>query len=208
MASTARRLTRQEQQEQTRARLIETADRMFAEGGINAVSLRGLCERAGFSQGAFYSNFASKEDLLLCVLERHIHQEVAFMQGLVSGSDCVGLEAALARLTERLAQIAGDPRLSLLSIELQLHALRDPQFAERTGGVKTASLNEFTALLEDFIARYDLTPVIAAPDLARGLYALWSGLALQGTTKEALPRDQVFFSFLRNMIGSPHLPDK
>lgn len=208
MASTARRLTRQEQQEQTRARLIETADRMFAEGGVNAASLRSLCERAGFSQGAFYSNFASKEDLLLCVLERHIHQEVAFMHGLVASSECIGLEGALARLTDRLAQIAGDPRWSLLSIELQLHSRRDPLFAERTGDVKAASLNAFTTLLEDFIARYNLTPVIAAPDLARGLYALWSGLALQDTTKEALTRDQLFLSFLRNMIGSPQYLDK
>lgn len=208
MAPMARRLTRQEQQEQTRARLIETADRMFAEGGINAASLRSLCERAGFSQGAFYSNFASKEDLLLCVLERHIHQEVALMRGLVSSSDCAGLEGALARLADRLAQIAWDPYLSLLSIELQLHAQRDPQFAQRTCEVKAASLNEFTTLLEDFIARYDLTPVIATPDLARGLYALWSGLALQGSIKEALPRDQVFLSFLRSMIGSPQYPGK
>ncbi|WP_022964553.1 TetR/AcrR family transcriptional regulator [Halopseudomonas pelagia] len=203
MTHAARRLTRHEQQEQTRVRLIEAADRMFAEGGINAASLRSLCERAGFSQGAFYSNFASKEDLLLSVLERHIQQEVALMQGLVSSSDRDDLDEALDRLAHRLAEIARDPHWSLLSIELQLHARRDPQFAVRTEQVKAASLGEFTTLLEGLIIRYHLTPAITAPDLARGLYALWSGLALQGSIKEALPRDQVFLSFLRNMIGSP-----
>ncbi|GGY57976.1 TetR/AcrR family transcriptional regulator [Marinobacter zhanjiangensis] len=203
MTQTARRLTRHEQQAQTRLRLIETADRMFAEGGIKAASLRSLCERAGFSQGAFYSNFASKEDLLLCVLERHIQQEVAFMQGLVSGSDREDLDDALDRLANRLAKIARDPHWSLLSAELQLHARRDPDFAARGDKVKAASLNEFTALLEDLIKRYNLNPAITTPDLARGLYALWSGLALQGSTRGELPRDQVFLSFLRNMIGSP-----
>lgn len=54
MTYTARRLTRREQQEQTRVRLIDAANRMFAEVGIIAASLRNLCARAGFSQGAFY----------------------------------------------------------------------------------------------------------------------------------------------------------
>ena len=58
-------------------------------------------------------------------------------------------------------------------------------------------------LLENLINRHNLTPVMPVFDLARGLYALWSGLALQGSIKEALPRDQVFLSFLRNMIVTP-----
>lgn len=69
MTYTARRLTRREQQEQTRVRLIDAANRMFAEGGIIAASLRNLCARAGFSQGAFYSNFTSKDELLLSVID-------------------------------------------------------------------------------------------------------------------------------------------
>lgn len=203
MSQTARRLSRQEQQEQTRSRLLETADRMFAEGGIVAASLRNLCERAGYSQGAFYSNFASKEDLLLTVLQRHIHQEVEIMRGLVSSAGREDLNDALDSLAQRLAQLARDPHWSLLSVELQLHARRDPDFARRSDQVKMASLHEFTSLLEDLITRHDLAPALPAPDLARGLYALWSGLVLQGSVKEALPRDQAFLLFLRNMIGAP-----
>ena len=203
MTYTARRLTRREQQEQTRVRLIDAANRMFAEGGIIAASLRNLCARAGFSQGAFYSNFTSKDELLLSVIERHIQQEVSLMQELVSKSDSEGIDGALDRLAYRLSELARDPQWSLLSVELQLHSRRDPSFAERSEKVKMASLREFSILLENLINRHNLAPVMPVFDLARGLYALWSGLALQGSIKEALPRDQVFLSFLRNMIVTP-----
>lgn len=204
MTYTARRLTRREQQEQTRVRLIDAANRMFAEGGIIAASLRNLCARAGFSQGAFYSNFTSKDELLLSVIERHIQQEVSLMQELVSKSDSEGIDGALDRLAYRLSELARDPQWSLLSVELQLHSRRDPSFAERSEKVKMASLREFSVLLENLINRHNLAPVMPVFDLARGLYALWSGLALQGSIKEALPRDQVFLSFLRNMIVTPN----
>ncbi|HAS23669.1 TetR/AcrR family transcriptional regulator [Idiomarina loihiensis] len=203
MTYTARRLTRREQQEQTRVRLIDAANRMFAEVGIIAASLRNLCARAGFSQGAFYSNFTSKDELLLSVIERHIQQEVSLMQELVSKSDSEGIDGALDRLAYRLSELARDPQWSLLSVELQLHSRRDPSFAERSEKVKMASLREFSVLLENLINRHNLAPVMPVFDLARGLYALWSGLALQGSIKEALPRDQVFLSFLRNMIVTP-----
>ena len=202
MTQTARRLTRQEQQEQTRTRLIEAADHMFAEGGVVAASLRTLCERAGFSQGAFYSNFASKEDLLLAVLQRHIHQEVEIMRHLVSTTRRDDLDGALDSLARRLAELAHDPHWSLLSVELQLHARRNPEFAQRSDQVKRASLHEFTTVLEELIAHHALTPALPAPDLARGLYALWSGLVLQGTIKETASRDQIFPAFLCNMIGA------
>ncbi|MDV6328836.1 TetR/AcrR family transcriptional regulator [Idiomarina sp. PL1-037] len=203
MTHTARRLTRREQQEQTRFRLIDAANQMFAEGGVVSASLRNLCARAGFSQGAFYSNFTSKDELLLAVIESHIQQEVSLMQELVSKPDSEDIDETLDWLACRLSELALDPSWSLLSVELQLHSRRDPNFAARSEKVKMASLKQFTTLLENLINRHNLVAAIPTFDLARGLYALWSGLALQGSVKDALPRDQVFLSFLRNMIVTP-----
>lgn len=203
MTHTARRLTRREQQEQTRFRLIDAANQMFAEGGVVSASLRNLCARAGFSQGAFYSNFTSKDELLLAVIESHLQQEVSLMQELVSKPDSEDIDETLDWLACRLSELALDPSWSLLSVELQLHSRRDPNFAARSEKVKMASLKQFTTLLENLINRHNLVAAIPTFDLARGLYALWSGLALQGSVKDALPRDQVFLSFLRNMIVTP-----
>ncbi|GGI07067.1 TetR/AcrR family transcriptional regulator [Egicoccus halophilus] len=60
-----RRRTRAEQQAETRARLIEAAAEVFASHGFEGASIDLITERAGYSRGAFYSNFSDKAELLL-----------------------------------------------------------------------------------------------------------------------------------------------
>jgi AcrR family transcriptional regulator len=62
-------LTRKETHAQTRARLVETAQRLWLETGYNATSLLQVAEAAGYTKGAVYSNFATKHELGLAVLE-------------------------------------------------------------------------------------------------------------------------------------------
>ncbi len=54
--------------EETRRRLVQAAITEFARSGIDAVSVEQLCDAAGFSRGAFYSNFTSKDDLCIAIL--------------------------------------------------------------------------------------------------------------------------------------------
>src|SRR5882672_9783732 len=71
-----KRLTRQESRAATRAKLVESAGEVFAERGFYGASVEEITERAGFSRGAFYSNFASREDLFLAVLDTYLDAEV------------------------------------------------------------------------------------------------------------------------------------
>lgn len=61
------RLTRQETREETRNRLIAAAIELFAHDGVSATSLHAVAERAGYSRGAFHSNFSDKVDLASAV---------------------------------------------------------------------------------------------------------------------------------------------
>src|SRR5690348_9136873 len=65
-----KRLTRQESKEATRLRLIEAAERLFVRNGYDDTSVDEISEKAGYSRGAFYSNFDDKEQLFLAVLDR------------------------------------------------------------------------------------------------------------------------------------------
>jgi len=56
--------------EETRHRLFEAAAAMFTEQGIGATSVESIASAAGFTRGAFYSNFASKDDLVLAIADR------------------------------------------------------------------------------------------------------------------------------------------
>lgn len=64
------RLTREESQALTRARLLQSAAELFRREGYEATSIERIADAAGFTKGAFYSNFDSKEDIFLIVLER------------------------------------------------------------------------------------------------------------------------------------------
>jgi AcrR family transcriptional regulator len=72
-----RRLTREESRQATREAILDAAERQFVEHGYRQASLDGIAEAAGFSKGAVYSNFASKADLFLVLMDRHAVSEEA-----------------------------------------------------------------------------------------------------------------------------------
>ena len=92
MTQLPQRRSRAQMQEETRSRLIEAANDIIAEGGVAAASIRGVCERAGFSQGAFYSNFADKEELLLALLEQQMHAAIREIEDLMARIRAAGLD--------------------------------------------------------------------------------------------------------------------
>jgi len=67
---TRKRLTRQESKEVTRTRLVEAAERLFLRKGFEDASVDEISETAGYSRGAFYSNFKDKEQVFLAVIDR------------------------------------------------------------------------------------------------------------------------------------------
>ena len=68
---TRKRLTRQESKDVTRARLVEAAEQLFIRKGFDDTSVEEISETAGYSRGAFYSNFDDKDQVFLAVINRH-----------------------------------------------------------------------------------------------------------------------------------------
>ena len=101
-------LTRKDTQRQTRDRLIAAAHSSIIEEGVAAMSIRNICSAAGHSQGAFYSNFASKDDLLVEILQSHIQDEVTLLRDLVAHCSGDDIEATLQVLQGHVRLTAGD----------------------------------------------------------------------------------------------------
>ncbi len=72
MSTIPPRLTRAEQRERTREKLLDAAADAFAEHGFEGASIDDIAARAGFTRGAFYSNFADKTELLVTLCDRRI----------------------------------------------------------------------------------------------------------------------------------------
>ena len=60
----------------TREKLFEAAARVFEEQGIGGASIEAIAAAAGFTRGAFYSNFKSKDSLIIAMLEDHVEQSI------------------------------------------------------------------------------------------------------------------------------------
>lgn len=175
----APRRTRTEMRTDSRARLLEAAVDLIVEGGVAAASIRGVCERAGFSQGAFYSYFASKDDILFTLVEEHMGALAHSFETIIAASPAATLDAMLDAITTSLDTLSSQPERSLLVIELHLHARRDAAFRSRFDPVRRAYEAAFTNVTEHLLRSAGMTADMPGGHFARILLALWSGSTLQ-----------------------------
>lgn len=119
---------------QTRERLMAAAAELFVERSVQAASVEEICERAGFTRGAFYSNFESKDDLCLALTRQRGEQLVQITQEAVRMAadrqlDRTAVSELLAQsLTILAAGLALDDNWVVVRTELRLYALRNPAF--------------------------------------------------------------------------------
>lgn len=166
---------------ETRARLIDAATDVFVEEGLQGASVESICTRAGFTRGAFYSNFSSKEELFLAALTHEHEKRLENLRTRAAELEprLHTLETPLERQT--LAAYVTDfvaptePTLDwfLLETEFVLLATRDaalaPGFAEFLQRFEGA----IAAIVEDLVAaagRRFLIPVDQAVATFSALY--------------------------------------
>lgn len=123
------RLTREQSQARTRARLLESARELVAKEGYEGASIERIAEEAGYSKGAFYSNFGSKEELFLDLLEQHAGQDLEELNVLLGS--VTEPQIVIDRISEWSGARATDPTWGLLALELFRRARRDATFGER-----------------------------------------------------------------------------
>ncbi len=118
--------------QQTRDRLMAAAAELFAERSVQAASVEEICERAGFTRGAFYSNFESKDELCLALLRARGEQFIDSTKRALAEIPDAGLtEHTLAEVIAKAlavfdASFALDDQWILVRNELRLYAHRNP----------------------------------------------------------------------------------
>jgi AcrR family transcriptional regulator len=113
----------------TRGKLLQAAEQLFARDGFEAAKLEEIAAEAGYTRGAFYANFDSKEDIFFALLEHWIAQRIAEVSALLRRHQ--NATQRLRALRQYYAQNAKDRRLALLSLEFKLFAVRHPEAAAR-----------------------------------------------------------------------------
>lgn len=151
---------------QTRAKLLDAARDVFADRGVLGGSVEEICERAGFTRGAFYSNFEDKDELIVAVLDR---EEDAIVQRLAETIDLgpsTDMGAVTAAISHYLDTESIDQRYFLIMTELALHAIRDPKTATLYLKLQNASQIRTTDLIKNGMTAIGRTLTVSAADAA------------------------------------------
>lgn len=180
MGPVVEKLTPERRRELTRNALVEAATEVFARRGFHAASLEEIAEAAGFTRGAIYSNFASKEDLLLAVVDRYNDVLLeAFSGVLAEHADEIGGDLSTAASTARWTYQANrDPAMMLLGLELRLYALRNPGFRTRLAELDRRQVEKAAELIQAEAATAGLHFEMPASDMALLARAAVDGLLL------------------------------
>ena len=195
--------TQEERKAETRARLLAAAAELFADQGVDAVSVDAVAEAAGRTSGAVYAHFGSKQGLLLALLDSWKDSVLTVLQAEVAVSDSPAgqLGAVWANLSDN-----GDPdtsRWPLLEHELWLRAARDPEVADVVR-VRNAEARRYSARrLDGWTSAVGAIPAATSEELAVLVKALLTGLAMQKRLDPASVSDDLAMRGLATLVGLP-----
>lgn len=144
---------------QTRERLFASAVEVFAERGVIGASVEAICEQAGFTRGAFYSNFADKDELVLGILRHEAEHDYETVEQVVSGLVAQrGRKEPSELVAEAVPQIFADTTREgvLAQEEMDLYAARRPQLHDAYRAFADQQREWFTTLVGQALNAVDL----------------------------------------------------
>jgi AcrR family transcriptional regulator len=192
-------LTRREKQQRTRKSLLNAAAKLFCKRGLEGASIDEVAHEAGYTKGAFYANFKSKEELFLVMLDERFAEELDRIDQALSGTQEPQEEARAAAAD--FIHFAGDDDWPSLYVQFVAHAVRNEEFRqelatrhramrarlgeilerwkEGTGHQPPLPIEQITAMMS-FMADGFLVDGIIERGLSEDLYAMMVGVFLRG----------------------------
>jgi AcrR family transcriptional regulator len=177
------RLSRVERREQTRQELVTAAEACFVSRGFHASSVDEVAERAGYTKGAVYSNFASKEDLFFAVYERRVEQ---VLTEVVPGLRQAGAERAFDQLAAgALHRRDPDDGWRAVFFEFWAHVVRHPELRDRFAAIHARFLEPLADAVQQLADDRGLTlpSDVTASQVAVAWNAMEVGLNLERLTQ-------------------------
>ncbi|MEV7618725.1 helix-turn-helix domain-containing protein [Microbacterium sp. NPDC089321] len=176
-------MTATRSRENTRARLLEAAQQVFAEVGLEGATVEAVCERAGFTRGAFYSNFESKDELFLTLAAsvgetrlQAVRERVAMLVGENTLDECDP-----ADLVQQIMDSGADDRVGVMMMsEIRIRALRDPAFGAAYLAQEDEMVRSIAAIIQEIIDAGQIALRISADEAARLLMIVWEGMTVRG----------------------------
>jgi AcrR family transcriptional regulator len=184
---------------ETRHLLLRSAAQLFARHGFDGVSLDAVAEEAGFSKGAVYWHFSSKQELLASLLELHAEERLDAVRSLL---------AVPMTLDKRIDQVAAiyfadsedGESWCLLFVELWIQAMREPSLRPRLAQLYAATRAAVAEMIDQEAERLDASLSAPADEVAASLLAAGDGLLMQHLAGANQSTARAYASMLRALL--------
>ncbi|WP_232697416.1 TetR/AcrR family transcriptional regulator [Brevibacillus daliensis] len=198
-----RRLNQKERKEETRQMLLESAAETFAQLGFHGASVDKIAESAGFSKGAVYAHFKSKEELFLALLKQQIETQISII------SDVWGEYQSFDRFIEKMEDYFCSARQKnrawgLLSMEFLLSAMRDESVREKWATLILESVEIISGIIEKMMMEEAHEPTLSAEELAWTILSLENGMAIFYYIIEDKTPPNLYGKALKKMLHPHH----
>jgi AcrR family transcriptional regulator len=173
------RWTPERRLEHTRSLLVDAAEEVFAEKGFMAASLDDIAHTAGYTRGAIYKHFATKEDLFLAVSDRYWRRYFGNFAEVMSTATHVGARE-LDEIAARWRQLSRDrgAEHSALGHEFTLYLLRNPDVRERVAAKRSEAVEELAKFIVEGVDKLGGALLVPALTLAHVIVATTDAVEL------------------------------
>jgi AcrR family transcriptional regulator len=171
-------LSRKEKQAKTRSALLRSAAKLICRKGITEASIDDVAADAGYTKGAFYANFKSKEEMFLVMLDQAYAEELERLEAHLPG------EGDRADEVRRSAEdfldfVRSDPDWPRLYFEFVVYAARNPEFREELATRNRAMRERMAEVIRNWAADLSAQAPFPYEELALMLFCMADGFLIQ-----------------------------
>lgn len=185
---------------ETRARLIDAAFRVFAIKGYGHVTIEDVCEAAGYTRGAFYSQFESLEELFFLLYNEWAARTAEQVRSAMDGGNAV---EDLAGLVERVVDtLMLEREWLLIKFDFLLHAARNPELAHRW----EVHRGQLRQVIEERLLASGIEfhqAIETETDTARAIIAAYDGVTVQLLLDSDQTAARAWLTQLMNVVLTP-----
>ena len=191
----APRLTRAERKAETREALLDAAARIFGRRGFHGASVDQVAEEAGFTKGAVYSHFGSKEALFLALLDRHFERRVQEISELLRTQDDLVTQMRDGS-REFVRTILAEKDMSLLMMEFWTYAVRNEPLRQQVVARVRRMKAELAELFGERLAHLGVQLPVTLDELALATIVGAHGIAIEKLMDPEGVSDEIFGTML------------
>lgn len=172
-----RRLTQEERKQETRQLLIESAIEIFAQLGFHGASVDKIAEHAGFSKGAVYAHFKSKEELFLAILEQQMQLQVDNIHQVIDQQHSIShfidaMDTCFDSVKKR------NRTWNMLYMEFLLCGMREESVRHKWSSMITESVAQISGAIERLMSRENHGSTLSADEIAWTIVSFENGMAI------------------------------